>query len=101
MLLAWVKVRAAKHPTVHRTAHHNKELSSPKWQQSSLKNSDLESPFRTSNLPSSFSMRGTEDPRDFKTQAVSLTTNYLQSWSTWRHSQNTSSISVWPGNVTY
>ena len=34
MLLAWVKVGAAKHPTMHRTAHHNKELSSPKRQQS-------------------------------------------------------------------
>ena len=101
MLPAWVKVGAAKHPTMHRTAHHNKELSSPKRQQSSLKNSELESPFRISNLPSSFSVSRTEDPRDFKTQALSLTTNYLQSWSTWRHSQNTSSISVWPGNVTY
>lgn len=32
VLLAWVKVGAAKHPTMHRTAHHNTELSSPKWQ---------------------------------------------------------------------
>lgn len=53
-----------------------------------LRNPNLESPLRTSNMPS-FNQRGTENLEELKQYALNLTANQFQSQATWRQTQKT------------